>query len=564
MKKILTILILLISINSFSQEQQLEKVASLILNAKYEEAIPIIKDLLDNKYGKPAEPSVVHLTYWIADSYKNIENYSQAIVKFNDYIVLLYASDFFNKKTKIKLKEIADYHIEEIKFKMINSKKTEISSDTEIVVDTKATESKTPLSETTDESSSNKTTTLVVTGQGKTKDEAQQNALRSAIEQAFGTFISSKTELLNDELVSDEIVSLSNGNIQKFEILSELQIPNGNYSITLKATVSVSKLTSFVESKGLEVEFKGSLFGANMRQQKSNEVAEFKAIINLCEASNEMLSKSLDYEVEFKEPTVAGNQPPGNPTKYEILLIVTASTNTNYQTFAEYFTKTIKFISMSESEVSNYKKLNKGVYALFIGNNQLFFRNPKTSIALQNLFLKSNKYLHNFSVSSNIGAIPLEINDLKKNTSASRLDNTSISNVERYTFPGQWSVNFQRFGFPDFNSPRYGYTSSEEGFLRQYSTSRSWDVYYQWIDFLGEEDHKIFMDANNYFNKTVYDYSDDLWRASDSLRQGGPSIFENYIGIVDFYNRSYLSLYKAVFSEEDLTKITGFSVKQLK
>jgi hypothetical protein len=48
--------------------------------------------------------------------------------------------------------------------------------------------------------------------------------LRSAIEQAFGAFISSKTEILNDNLVKDEIVSVSNGNIQKFEVLSEAQI----------------------------------------------------------------------------------------------------------------------------------------------------------------------------------------------------------------------------------------------------------------------------------------------------------------------------------------------------
>ena len=54
-----------------------------------------------------------------------------------------------------------------------------------------------------------KTVTLVVSGQGKTQDEAKQNALRSAIEQAFGMFISSKTEILNDNLVKDEIVSVS-------------------------------------------------------------------------------------------------------------------------------------------------------------------------------------------------------------------------------------------------------------------------------------------------------------------------------------------------------------------
>ena len=94
-----------------------------------------------------------------------------------------------------------------------------------------------------------KTVTLVVSGQGKTQDEAKQNALRSAIEQAFGTFISSKTEILNDSLVKDEMVSVTNGNIQKFEILSEGKIQNSEYSINLKATVSVSKLTTFIESK---------------------------------------------------------------------------------------------------------------------------------------------------------------------------------------------------------------------------------------------------------------------------------------------------------------------------
>jgi hypothetical protein len=64
------------------------------------------------------------------------------------------------------------------------------------------------------------TVTLVVSGQGKTKNEAQQNALRSAIEQAYGAFISSKTEVLNDELVKDEIVSVSNGNLNPIQTLN--------------------------------------------------------------------------------------------------------------------------------------------------------------------------------------------------------------------------------------------------------------------------------------------------------------------------------------------------------
>ena len=63
-------------------------------------------------------------------------------------------------------------------------------------------------------SQDDKTVTLIVSGQGNTKDEAKQNALRSAIEQAFGTFVSSKTEILNDELV-DFIVAWCIGQVQE-------------------------------------------------------------------------------------------------------------------------------------------------------------------------------------------------------------------------------------------------------------------------------------------------------------------------------------------------------------
>lgn len=100
---------------------------------------------------------------------------------------------------------------------------------------------------------------LVVSSKGTTEEEAKTNALRSAIEQAFGTFISSRTEILNDNLVQDQIVSLSNGNIKNFEVLSSLFLSEQNlHLVTLNATVSLDKLTSFVQSKGYnDVSFDG-------------------------------------------------------------------------------------------------------------------------------------------------------------------------------------------------------------------------------------------------------------------------------------------------------------------
>ena len=58
-----------------------------------------------------------------------------------------------------------------------------------------------------------KEVTLVVTGEGATKEEASSNALRSAVEQAFGVFVSANTEILNDEIVKDEIATISSGNV---------------------------------------------------------------------------------------------------------------------------------------------------------------------------------------------------------------------------------------------------------------------------------------------------------------------------------------------------------------
>lgn len=97
--------------------------------------------------------------------------------------------------------------------------------------------------------------TLVVTGEGLTREAATTNALRSAIEQTYGVFVSANTEILNDELVRDEIATISSGNIQKYNEIACIDLPNGNKEVTLQATVSVSKLVSYAQSKGAECEF---------------------------------------------------------------------------------------------------------------------------------------------------------------------------------------------------------------------------------------------------------------------------------------------------------------------
>lgn len=91
--------------------------------------------------------------------------------------------------------------------------------------------------------SAQETVTLTVNGQGITKEEATANALRSAIEQSFGTFVSANTQILNDE-----IATVASGNIKKYKELGCVTLPDGRKSVSLSATVSIGNLISYAKS----------------------------------------------------------------------------------------------------------------------------------------------------------------------------------------------------------------------------------------------------------------------------------------------------------------------------
>jgi hypothetical protein len=112
--------------------------------------------------------------------------------------------------------------------------------------------------------------TLVVSGDGSTKEEATHVALRSAIEQAYGVFVSANTEILNDELVKDEIATVTSGNVKSYKELTAVILPNGNHMVSLQAVVSTKKLSAYAQSKSASCEFAGATFGANLKLHELN------------------------------------------------------------------------------------------------------------------------------------------------------------------------------------------------------------------------------------------------------------------------------------------------------
>ena len=146
--------------------------------------------------------------------------------------------------------------------------------------------------------------TLTVSSDGPTKDDAVKNALRTAIEQSYGAFVSANTSILNDELVKDEIVTVSNGSIKDYKEISSVKTGDGTYSVTLSATVSLPHLITYAKNHGSECEFAGNTFGMEMKLFELQRENELKALYNLSDMIEGMLPTTMKYELVVGEPKI--------------------------------------------------------------------------------------------------------------------------------------------------------------------------------------------------------------------------------------------------------------------
>lgn len=79
------------------------------------------------------------------------------------------------------------------------------------------------------------------------RDKAIEDAQRKAVEQAMGTMISSESVTKNFQLISDRILSLSSGYIEKYRVISEKEI-DGEVEVDIAAIVGMSKLNDSVQA----------------------------------------------------------------------------------------------------------------------------------------------------------------------------------------------------------------------------------------------------------------------------------------------------------------------------
>ena len=183
-------------------------------------------------------------------------------------------------------------------------------------------------------------------GDGENKEEAIQVALRSAIEQAFGVFVSSHSEILNDELVKDEIATIASGNIKEFKCLSENYV-EGKCFVTVQAIVSTNNLISYTKSKGASAELAGATFAMNLRMLELNKRNEALAMQHLVRQLAEIAPIMFDYEIKIGEFNAGLGCP----------LEICINVNENAKIAYKMLTETLEALSLKEVEVSDLKKI---------------------------------------------------------------------------------------------------------------------------------------------------------------------------------------------------------------
>ena len=247
--------------------------------------------------------------------------------------------------------------------------------------------------------------TIINIGQGKNEEEAKIDALKNSIELIYKNYISPNTEFLNDKKNAEEINKLSNGIIQSYKTFNETQFPNGNWSVSLNAIVSLNKLISFVEAKGIVVEIKGGSFATNIKQQVINEQSEIKMVYEMVGLLHEPMQTAFDYFIKKSDPKSTDAE----SKNWAIPIVVTANANKNMNFCANFCIKTLTALSLNEKETEDYKSKNKEIYhvnILYNGKENNFYLRKQSSIeALNTLTGNWEFYTRSFKVESGIDEI---------------------------------------------------------------------------------------------------------------------------------------------------------------
>lgn len=222
--------------------------------------------------------------------------------------------------------------------------------------------------------------TINVDGSGKTCQEAKNDALRNAVNQASGSIIYSKTEISNNELISDDITMLTSGNVLNYYIIKDCFEKDGTFYITLKVIVSQTELKKFIEGKGKSISISGELLKQKSDQEVASKNAEISIVENILLQLESFTIDPFDYEISIGQITIKDGKYCSLPADISI------KTNINFYNAYLKLVKDIERISINLTN-QNFRRvtLRETNFPLTI-NSKIYYLRSSKSIDLINRF----------------------------------------------------------------------------------------------------------------------------------------------------------------------------------
>jgi hypothetical protein len=245
----------------------------------------------------------------------------------------------------------------------------------------------------------NQVETVVAFGTGANQADALYNAKINAMDQIFGTFISTKTVITNDSVAMSNVISITNGKITNYEIIKTDKTELG-YIITIKVSANLQNLVAFCNTIGIESYVQGSMFSDNLGTKLKNKENEIKVLNNFLETFKKEIPTIFDYTIKTNEPLKASNS-----ENFLIKINCEFALNKNYNSILNVLIDLINEIGIRESELPDYKRSNLEYFPILIQSNERtcykFLRSKDAQKIVLNFVKLIEEYLQTHAIVRN-------------------------------------------------------------------------------------------------------------------------------------------------------------------
>ncbi len=216
-----------------------------------------------------------------------------------------------------------------------------------------------------------KTIKVVATGIGANHDAARQNAVRNAVEQVIGVYVSADTLVKNHAILKDEILGYSGGYVRDSRVVSEGHGRDGLVAVTVEADVVASKLKRKLEFLNIAVL---NVEGEKLFNEASGRLEEKRSGAALLE---KIISKypQAAYNFEVSSPQVGSIDPASGKATLNIPLKIRWD-----QSFLDELLSVMEQVSREELKMVDILSFSQGVNNKYLRNGIVFCFSSRSRI----------------------------------------------------------------------------------------------------------------------------------------------------------------------------------------